>query len=518
MAVKAPAVIIAGAGPTGLVLAGELALAGVDVALFERRDSQALVGSRAGGLHARTLEMFDQRGIVDRFLAEGQLAQVARFAGVSLDIGGFPTRHNYGLGLWQNPIERILADWVSELGVPIHYGNEVTGFVQDDSGVDVSLADGRSLRAAYLVGCDGGRSGVRKAAGIDFPGWDPTVSHLMAEIETTEPPPLGIHHTALGIHSFGREKYEVRDGEVIFKDEGPLRVMVTEALAGATGEPDLSDLREAILAACGTDYGLCSAAWITRFTDVTRQAASYRNGHVLLAGDAAHVHAPDGGQGLQLGVQDAMNLGWKLAQVVRGLSPPSLLDSYHAERHPVAARVLRYTMAAVALRPVDERTHALREGLAELLGMDEPFKFYAGMLSGLGIHYDLGMGHPLLGRRMPDLDLVTADGTVRVFSLLHRGRAMLLNLGGRDGFDFEPWADRVRWVDARYSGDWPLPVLGEVTAPDAVLIRPDGYVAWVGEGRWEGLGEALVRWFGGSSFFVGAASAATPVRVTACRH
>lgn len=496
MAVRAPAVIIAGAGPTGLMLAGELALAGVDVALFERRDSQALVGSRAGGLHSRTLEILDQRGIVDRFLAEGQLAQVARFAGVSLDISGFPTRHDYGLGLWQNLFERILAGWVSELGVSIHYGNEVVGFVQDDSGIEVSLANGQSLRAAYLVGCDGGRSGVRKAAGIDFPGWDPTISHLMAEIETTEQPPLGIHHTALGIHSFGREKYEIRDGEVIFKDEGPLRVMVTEALAGATGEPSLSDLREAMIAACGTDYGLRTASWITRFSDVTRQAASYRKGRVLLAGDAAHVHAPDGGQGLQLGVQDAMNLGWKLAQVVNGVSPQNLLDSYHAERHPVAARVLRYTMAAVALRGVDERTNALREAMAELLGMDEPYQRYAGMLSGLGIHYDLGEGHPLLGRRMPDLDLVTRDGSMRVFSLLHGGRAVVIHVGECGGFDIAPWADRVQWVDACYAGAWELPVLGVVAAPDAVLVRPDGYVAWVGQGSWSGLDEALVRWFG----------------------
>jgi 2-polyprenyl-6-methoxyphenol hydroxylase-like FAD-dependent oxidoreductase len=493
---RAHAVVIAGGGPAGLMLAGELALAGVDVAIVERRASQALPGSRAGGFHARTVEVFDQRGIADRFLSEGQVVQIVGFARVTLDISDFPTRHNYSLGLWQNHIERILAGWVHELGVPIYYGNEVAGFVQDESGVDVTLADGQSLRAEYLVGCDGGRSLIRKAAGIEFPGWDPTISSLIAEVEMTELPPMGIHRTALGVHSFGRVEYEIRDGEVIFKDEGPVRVMLTEEQVGATTEPTLDDLSEALIAACGTDYGVHSPTWISRFTDVTRQAATYRNGRVLLAGDAAHVHAPDGGQGLQTGVQDAVNLGWKLAQVVKRISPESLLDTYHAERHPVAARVLQLTMAAIGLRRSDERTTAVRDMMAELLGMDEPRKRFAGMLTGLDIHYDLGEGHPLLGRRMPDLDVVTADGPMRVFALLHGARPVLLNFGEPGGFDIAPRADRVRLVDARYDGVWELPVLGVVTAPVAVLIRPDGYVAWVGEGNEDGLVEALTKWFG----------------------
>ena len=497
---RAHAVVIAGGGPAGLMLAGELALAGVDVAIVERRDSQALPGSRAGGFHARTVEVFDQRGIADRFLSEGQVVQIVGFARVTLDISDFPTRHNYSLGLWQNHIERILAGWVHELGVPIYYGSEVTGFAQNASGVDVALADGQSLRAEYLVGCDGGRSLIRKAAGIEFPGWDPTISSLIADVEMTELPPMGIHRTALGVHSFGRVEYEIRDGEVIFKDEGPVRVMLTEAQVGATTEPTLDDLSEALIAACGTDYGVHSPTWISRFTDVTRQAAAYRNGRVLLAGDAAHIHAPDGGQGLQTGVQDAVNLGWKLAQVVKRISPESLLDTYYAERHPVAARVLQLTMAAIGLRRPDERTTAVRDMMAELLGMDEPRKRFAGVLTGLDIRYDLGEGHPLLGRRMPDLDVVDADGPMRVFALLHAARPVLLNFGEPGGFDIAPWADRVRLVDARYDGVWELPVLGVVTAPVAVLIRPDGYVAWVGEGFAQGLVEALTMWFGAPAF------------------
>ena len=488
-------VLIAGAGPTGLMLAGELALAGVDVALVERRDSQHLAGSRAGGLHARTIEVLDQRGIADRFLSEGQVARFAGFASVRLDISDLPTRHNCTLGLWQNHIERILAGWVDELAVPIHRGCDVTGFAQDDTGVDVELSDGRSLRAQYLVGCDGGRSLVRKAAGIAFPGWDPTSSSLIAEVGTSEEPALGIHRNAFGLHAFGKVEYVIRDGEVVYGDGGLLRVMVTEEHVGPTSAPALRDLSEALVAVYGTDYGIHSPTWISRFTDMTRQAAAYRDRRVLLAGDAAHVHAPDGGQGLNTGVQDAVNLGWKLAQVVHGTSPDSLLDSYHAERHPVAAGMLRNTMAQVALRRADERTNALRDAMADLLAMDEPRRRYAAKMTGLDIRYDLGEGHPLLGRRMPDLDLVTANGPLRLFTLLHEARPVLLNLGERD-VDIAPWADRVRLIEADYDGAWELPALGAVSAPGAVLIRPDGHVAWVGAGQPLGLAEALTTWFG----------------------
>jgi 2-polyprenyl-6-methoxyphenol hydroxylase-like FAD-dependent oxidoreductase len=491
------AVAIVGGGPTGLMLAGELALAGVDVAIVERRPSQDLAGLRAGGLHARTIEVLDQRGIADRFLSQGQVAQVAGFAGTRLDISDFPTRHPYGLGLRQNRIERILAGWIGELAVPIYRGIEVTGFAQDDSGVDIALSDGRSLRARYLIGCDGGRSLVRKAAGIAFPGSDPTTSSLIAEAELAETPPeWGIHRDALGIHSLGRVEYEIRNGKVVYADRGPVGILVTERQVGATGEPTLADLSEALIAVYGTDYGIHSPTWISRFTDMTRQAEAYRRGRVLVAGDAAHIHPPDGGQGLQTGVQDAMNLGWKLAQVVKGTSPESLLDTYHAERHPVGARVLRNTMASTVLRREDERTKALRDTIAELLGMDEPRRRFAAMMSGLDIHYDLGEGHPLLGRRMPDLDLVADNGPLRVFTLLHGARPVLLNLGEPGAFDITPWADRVKLVDAKYDGVWELPALGAVTAPAAVLIRPDGYVAWVGDRTGHGLAGALTTWFG----------------------
>ncbi len=490
------AVVIAGGGPTGLMLAGELALAGVDVAIVERRPSQHLAGTRAGGLHSRTIEVLDQRGIADRFLAQGQIAQVAGFAWIRLDISDFPTRHPYGLGLRQNHIERILAGWVEELAVPIYYGSEVTGFAQDDTGVTVALADGQSLRADYLVGCDGGRSLIRKAAGIEFPGWDPTTSNLIAEVEMAEEPEWGTRRDARGVHALGRVEYAIRDGEVVYGDKGPVGVMVTEPHVGATSEPTLDDLRAALIAVYGTDYGVHSPIWLSRFTDMARQAAAYRAGRVLLAGDAAHIHYPVGGQGLNIGVQDAVNLGWKLAQVVKQTAPDSLLDTYQAERHPIAARVLRDTMAQVALLRTDDRTNALRDTVSELLSMDEPRKRFAGRMSGLDVHYDLGAGHPLLGRRMPDLDLVTPGGTVRVFTLLHDARPVLLNLGQPWGVDLSPWARRVGSIDAEYAGDWELPVLGQVAAPAAVLIRPDGYVAWVGDGSDSGLRDALTTWFG----------------------
>jgi 2-polyprenyl-6-methoxyphenol hydroxylase-like FAD-dependent oxidoreductase len=479
------AVVIAGGGPTGLMLAGELALAKVDVAIVERRANQDVPGRRAGGLHSRTIEVLDQRGIADRFLSQGKVMQVAGFAMVPLDISDFPTRHNYGLALRQEHIERILADWVSELKVPIHRAFDVTGFTQDDTGVDVELGEGRSLRAKYLVGCDGGRSLIRKKAGIDFPGWDPSISYLIAEVATTEEPAWGIRRDERGINALGKLEDGKRAG-----------VVLNERHVVQGDEPTLDDLRQALIAVYGTDFGAHDVTYLSRFTDAARQAASYRDGRVLLAGDAAHVHSPAGGQGLNIGVQDAVNLGWKLAQVVQGTSPESLLDTYQAERHPIGARVLKTTMAATALNRGDERTNALRETMSELLKMDEPRKRYAAMMSGLDIRYDLGTGHPLLGRRMPDLDLVTPNGQLRVFTLLHDARPVLLNLGEPGGFDITPWADRVQPIDARYVGTWELPAIGAVPAPTAMLIRPDGYVAWVGDLTQLGLADALTTWFG----------------------
>lgn len=474
------AVVVAGAGPTGLMLAGELALAGIDVAIVERRSSSdELAGSRAGGITSRTVEVLDQRGIADRFLSQGWTGQIGHYSGILIDISDLPTRHNYGLGLPQYRIERTLADWVSELGVPIYRGREVNGCAQDDAGVDVELSDGPPLRAVYLVGCDGGRSVIRKAAGIEFPGWDPSMSCLLADVDMDEQPPWGMHRDG-GFHSF----FKLEDG-------GPVRVMVAEPHLEKAGEPSLDDIREALIAVRGTDYGIRSAIWVSRFTDVTRQAASYRDRRVLLAGDAAHVHFPVGGQGLNTGIQDAVNLGWKLAQVVNETSPDTLLDTYHGERHPVAAGVLRNTMAQTALLGSGERLDALRDTMSELLSMDEPRKRIAAMMTGLDIQYDLGEGHPLLGRRMPDLDLLTPTGPLRVFTLLHDARAVLLNLGKPWDFDISPWAHRVKAVDAEYTGPWEFPVLGQVTAPAAVLVRPDGYIGWVGDGTDTGLHETL---------------------------
>ena len=484
----AHAVVIAGAGPTGLMLAAELALAEIDVVVVERRADQEIDGSRAGGLHSRTIEVLDQRGVAERFLSEGQVMQVQGFAQTPLDISDFPTRHNYGLALWQSHIERILAGWVEELGVPVLRSREVVGLTQDDCAVDVVLSGDASLRAQYLVGCDGGRSVVRKAAGIAFPGWDPSTRWLIAEVEMDDEPEIGMRPEGGGIGPVDRSG-----------GGGPYRVVFEQPPDEDTGHPTLQDLRDALVAAYGTDFRVHSPTWISTFTDMTRQAASYRSGRVLLAGDAAHVHPPQGGQGLNTGVQDAVNLGWKLGQVVRGSSPESLLDTYHAERHPVGARVLRNTMAQVALSTHDDRHQALQDTMAELLAMDEPRRRIAGMLSGLDIRYDLGGGHPLVGRRMPDLDVHTADGPTRVFTLLHDARPVLLDLGRPGGCDISPWADRVRVVDAEHAGRWDLPVVGEVGAPSAVLIRPDGHVAWAGDVVDQELPRALATWFGAAA-------------------
>jgi len=479
------AVIIAGAGPTGLMLAGELALAGIDVAIVERRTSQTVDGSRAGGLHSRSIEVLDQRGIAERFLSAGQVMQIQGFVGIPLDISDFPTRHNYGLALWQGHIERILAEWVAELRVPIFRGCDVRGFTQDDLGVTIDISGDLRLRAEYLVGCDGGRSIVRKTAGIDFPGIDASTSWILAEVQMSEQPKIGMRREGGGIGPVNRET-----------PGGPYRVVLVEKEIEHTGEPTLEELRETLISAYGTDFKVHSPIWISRFTDMTRQASSYRQGRVLLAGDSAHVHPPQGGQGLNTGLQDAVNLGWKLAQVVKNVCPDNILDTYHTERHPVAARVLHNTRAQVALSNPDEKHQALREIMTDLLRLDEPRRRIAGMLSGLDIHYDLGNGHPLLGRRMPDLDVQTKDGPRRVFSFLSKAQAVLIHFGPASEFDLSPWSNRVQFVEAHYDGRWELPVLGAIPAPKAVLVRPDGHVAWVGEKTDPTLVEALTKWFG----------------------
>ncbi|HTE57887.1 MAG TPA: FAD-dependent monooxygenase [Verrucomicrobiae bacterium] len=480
---KKHAVVIAGGGPTGLMLAAELKLAGVDVVIVERRADQHLDESRAKGIHARAVEVLDQRGVAERFISAGQSYPNIGFAGARLDISDFPTRHNYLLGISQSKFEPILADWAEELGVPIMRSSEVTNFTQDDHGVTIKVSDGQSLRADYLVGCDGGQSLVRKVAGIDFPGLDASVSYIIAEVKMSETPAFGMRPEGGGIGPSA-------DGKSI-------GVTIREKVVKHGDRPSMEELREALVSTYETDYGLTAVNWVSRFSDATRQAATYRKGRILLAGDAAHIHPPQGGQGLGTGLQDAVNLGWKLAQVVNKTSPGKLLDSYHAERHPVGARVLQNTRAQIVLSKPDGQHVATHEIMTELLDMDEPRKHVVGMLSALDIHYDLGEGYPLLGRRMPDLDLVVADGPTRLFSLLHDAKAVLLNLGGADEFDVSAWSGRVKLINATYKGTWELPVLGEITAASAALIRPDGYVAWTGNIADPELPQALTTWFGG---------------------
>lgn len=441
------------------------------------------------------------RGVGERFVALGRPMQVGTFGGVPLDISDFPTPRPYGLALGQERIERVLADWVDELGVRVYRGGRVAGFEQDPAGMDVDVdldldldtASRRTLRARYLVGCDGGRSVVRKTAGIDFVGWDPSVSYLIAEGETRDEPPYGMRRDDRGVHGIGK------------LEDGRVRLVSVERDLRHGSRPSLDELREVLLAVYGTDFGLHSVSWLSRFTDTARQAVSYRNGRVLLAGDSAHVHSPVGGQGLNLGVQDAFNLGWKLAQVVAGHSHERLLDSYTAERRPIGARVLEDTLAQTALARGDARTEALRKTLAELLSMAEPRRAYAARMSGLDIRYDLGAArrsegelHPLLGRRAPDLELRTREGTTGLFRLLHRAKHLLVVLGAEVTLDLGRWSDRLVRVDARVhrASSWDLPGLGGVRPVEALLVRPDGHVAWVGEGTCEGLEGALCTWAG----------------------
>lgn len=425
-------VVIAGGGPTGLMLGAELQLAGIDAVIVERRPDQSLDGSRAGGLHARTLEILDMRGIVDRFIDAGQMYPTIGFAGMQLDMSDIESRHNGTLALWQADIERILAEWVlDELGTPILRSREVVGF----SDHEIALSDGSSLHAEYLVGCDGGRSTVRKAAGIDFVGWDASSSYVIAELDLDDDVPLGMRPEGGGIGPVGDGRY---------------RLTLREPVDERAGAPTLDDVRALLIEKFGSDFHARNASWVSRFTDASRQAATYRAGHVFVAGDAAHVHAPHGGQGLNTGVQDAVNLGWKLAAVLHNEADDALLDTYHDERHPVAARVLRNTMAQVALSTTEDRSLALRELTADFLAMDEPRRHVAEMISGLGIRYDLGGDHALVGRRFPNLDLLREPGHVFV----HRGGAVPTDL-----------PPRTRVVEAK--------------VPEAVLVRPDGYVSRV---------------------------------------
>jgi 2-polyprenyl-6-methoxyphenol hydroxylase-like FAD-dependent oxidoreductase len=467
-------VIIAGGGPTGMMLAAELRLHDVDAVVLEK-DVEPAKMVRALGLHVRSIEVMDQRGLLERFVAHGRqhplggfFAAIDKPAPDRLD-----TAHAYVLGIPQPTTNRLLSEHAAELGAEIRRGSELVGLRQDEHCVTADLTDGTQLRSRYLVGCDGGRSTVRKLLGVGFPGEPSSIETLLGEMEVAVPPEevaavvAEVRKTQkrFGLSPFGERVYRV--------------VVPAEGVAEDRATPTLEEFKQQLRAIAGTDFGVHSPRWLSRFGDATRLAERYRVGRVLLAGDAAHVHPPTGGQGLNLGIQDAFNLGWKLAAQVRGWAPDGLLDSYQTERHPVAADVLNNTRAQIELMSTEPGPQAVRRLLSELMDFDEVNRYLIEKITAIGVRYDFAAGHELLGRRLRDVRLKQG----RLYELMHAGRGLLLDQSGR--LSVAGWAGRVDHV---------IDVSEELDVP-GVLLRPDGHVAWVGEDQQDLLSE-LPKWFG----------------------
>ncbi|MFD0364043.1 FAD-dependent monooxygenase [Nocardia sp. GCM10030253] len=485
-------VVIAGAGPTGLMLAYELRLAGVEVALLDGLPART-GESRAGGIHARTMEILDQRGLLDGLLPQGRTLQAGHFGGLPLDFSDFDTRYPYMLAVLQSVFEREIDRCATELGASVRWGSPVVGFRQDATGVEVEVGgpDGpRRIRAAYLVGCDGGRGAVRKLAGIDFAGTDATMTGMIADVELADPPAQPFFSHRRGAGDFSAIQFE----------PGWYRLVVQrhDRVLQRGTELTFEDFRDNFVEIAGTDFGMHSPRWVTHYGDAARQADRYRIGRVFLAGDAAHIHYPAGGQGQNLGVQDAVNLGWKLAATLRGNASDELLDTYETERHPIAARVLHNTRAQTALSRSGSHTDALRGIMRDLIDMDQVRQRLGLMITALDIRYDIKADHPLSGRRVPDADLTSSGGNTRVHALLRTGRPILLVLNGNDVPAVPQWHDRIQIVSAEgHTDHWTVPGVGDIPTPAAILLRPDGYVAWAtDEPTTAGLTDALTTWIG----------------------
>lgn len=496
-------VIIVGAGPAGLMLACELRLNGVEVVIIERRARGTIGESRAPGINARTMEIFSQRGLAEQFRAKGRALSAVLFSGLPMDPEAIDPGWPGALILPQHETERILAERAKELGVAIRWSTELVHLTQDHTGVELFVQTAgkvTTLRAQYVAGCDGGHSVVRRACGTRFDGDDPLSHWLVADVQLDSPPSES--------NSFGRN---MRVGTYqVSRIEGDwyrVSLMKVVAPTDRNGPVTHEELRQAMIEGLGTDYGLREARWMSRFSDGFRQVEQYRYGRVFFVGDAAHTHAPIGGQGLNLGIQDALNLGWKLAAVIRHHSSEDLLNSYHAERHPIAEAVLQLARAQTVLIKPGRQTDALRDVVSKMLAAPETTRYLAGMLSGLALHYSWGEGlHPLVGRRMPNMQISTDRDALDIFSLMISGRPLLLQFSPKAHTSiperFVSWVDciDIRPSKGKEFFNWDLPVFGTVPAIDSAFVRPDGYVAWVsapaGAASGTSLPDAIVKWLG----------------------